>query len=386
MTAVWMYPWSQLAADADRSVTELAEIGIDSVRVASHYHSIRTVEARSAGGPFTAFPGGAYFDPEPAHFTGTPLTPPVNEVAGSGDPLADVLDAALGAGIDVTAWTVCLHNTRLGSAYPAFRMESAFGTPHDHALCPSHPDVRAYVAGVVAALAEYDIAGIDLESVGFQSALHGHGAQFGHEKNYLFDTPTEEALVSQCFCDGCRVAAEFDIDRAREVVHRLCRRASASADQAVAPLADLVEEHPVLGELFEFRASVIERLVADVAAAADDVPVNYYTAEGLSRMPGTGWPAGVALDRLAPYLDRLTALCYVADPETAVERVRQLEELSDGPVDAGVTMDPEIVPDRGTWAALTERIADALTGELVVYNYSLLTDDHVDWLAGIGHG
>lgn len=385
MTVVWTYPWCLAALGWDRAFEALADHGVDGATVASHYHSVQTVRPRGAGSPFARYPGGAYFQPDPDRFADTPILPPVNEVGGTADPLGTAVDAARAHGVSVNAWTVCLHNTHLGTAYPEYRIQSAFGDPHDHAFCPTHPEVRSYFAGVVGSLADYDVGRIDLESLGFPTALHGHGAEFGHTKQQAIATPDEAFLLSQCFCDACRAAASDHVDMAaaRELVQRLCRQSFRGPSRRVPPLDGLVERHPDLADLFEFRAVTIERLLEALAAAANDVPLNYYAVEGLDHGPGTGWPAGVVLDRIEPYLDRVTAFCYVADPSVAASRIHAFETQVDVPIDAAVTVDPDTVPDRATWDALVGRIATEGSGDLTVYNHGLMTDEHLDWLAGI---
>jgi hypothetical protein len=125
---------------------------------------------------------------------------------------------------------------------------------------------------------------------------------------------------------------------------------------------------------------VVERLLEDLAAAAGGIPLNYYATDGPNHEPGTGWPAGVDLDRVERHVDRMTAFCYVADPETASRRIRGLEAMVDVPVDAAITVDPDVVPDRTAWEALAGGVAAAVSGDVNVYNHGLMTEEHLDWL------
>lgn len=381
MAATWAYPWSFLGEGSTASFEDLAALGVDGVTLASHYHSVRTLDPRRSGRRFVSRPGGCYFDPSPGHFADTPIDPPVNEVAGSMDPLADVAALAADAGLAVNAWFVCNHNSRLGTENPDYRVESAFGTPHDHALCPSHPEVRAYLAGVARSLADHDVAEIHLESVGFPNAFHGHGSEFGHDKNYAATGTAQELLVSQCFCRGCRAAAAdhpVDLDRAATVVREHCESVLAGPDRDV-DLVALRETYPAVDDLFDFRATVIEALVERLAAASGDVPLNYYVADGFGRGHDDGWPAGVLPGRLEPHLDRVTALCYVDDPAVARRRVESLAASVDLPVDAGVSADPSVVDSREVWRAVVDVVRDRC-GTVHVYNLTLLTDAHLAWL------
>ncbi|MFB6156175.1 MAG: hypothetical protein ABEJ22_09785 [Haloferacaceae archaeon] len=380
MTTVWSYPWSLLAAGVDRRAAKLGDCGVDGLAVASHYHSVRTLNPSAEGDPFAAYPGGCYFDPGD-RFADAPIRPPVNEIEGRDDALEVITDAATGADLSVTAWLVCLHNTRLGTEHPTYRFESAFGHRHDHAFCPSHPEVRTYYGNVAGALASYDVDAIGLESIGFPSAFHGHGDRFGHEKNQAVASRAEELLLSQCFCPACRREADFDIEAARDVVRDLCKSALQTPENTVPSLEALVDRRPVLADLFAFRARVVESLVRHIDRASGDVSLTYYASDGFGRGPTDGWPAGVRLDRLSAHLDRVTALCYTGDPAVARRRVAAFGDLEGVAVDAGVSLDPEYVGSRNEWDALLDAVRDPLEGELRIYNEGLLTEEQFDWLS-----
>lgn len=55
------------------------------------------------------------------------------------------------------------------------------------------------------------------------------------------------------------------------------------------------------------------------------------------------WPAGIRFGTLADHFDRVTALCYNRDPDVSRARIDGIDRLFDGPVDAGITLDHEIV-------------------------------------------
>lgn len=386
MTRLWTYPWSVVGDGPAASMAALAGRGVDGVALAGHYHSVQTIEPRASDGPrVQSFPGGCYFEPDPTDFEGRAIDPPVVDVPGVEDPFGAATTAATDAGLGVRAWTVCLHNSRLGDANPDYRVESVFGDAHDHAPCPSHPEVRAYYAAVVRSLSAYDVDAVDLESVGFPGALHGHGADFGHSKNHAVTTPAGELLFSQCFCDACRAAAadHLDVSAARERVRELVRRAAAGPGERLPELSALVREDPLFDRLFAFRASVVEDLLAALADASGSVPLNYYVADGFGATPGGGWPAGVVLNRVGEHLDRVTALAYTADPDAARARVRALQSLFDGPVDVGVTLDPAVVDARETFEAVVTAARSVADGELYVYNHAVMTDEHADWLEAV---
>ncbi|MGA9400818.1 hypothetical protein [Haladaptatus sp.] len=382
MVAVWSYPWRLLSQQPDTTRGELAELGVTGVNVAAHYHSIRTLDPRSSDTLFESYEGGCYFTPDSKHFADTPIDPPVNDIDGHPDPFADVVERLTDGGIDVNAWLVCFHNTKLATENPEFRVESAFGDAHEHAFCPSNPEVHAYFEGVVRSLADYDISAINLESIGFPSVFHPHGSTFGHAKNQVVRGPDEQLLVSQCFCSACRERAAdhaVDFDRAREVTQSLARDVLRTPERQVESLAKLAEEEPVLADLFDFRASVIDDFLSRIAAASGDVELTYSTADGLGRDPNDGWPAGVVLDRIRLHLDRVIALCYTDDRDLARRRVRGYRDAVEMPVDVGVTLDPDVIGSEDEWRTFVAEVGE-LGDELHVYNHALMGEAHLDWL------
>jgi hypothetical protein len=384
MPALWTYPWNLAAEGPDAACEVIAAHGIDAINLASHYHSVRSMNPRTPENLFERHSGGCYFDLDEIEFDDTPIDPQPVAVDGMDDPLAELVGTAAEHGLDVNAWTVCLHNTVLGAANPEYRIESAFGDAHDHAFCPSHPTVRDYFADVVTAISDRGVAEIQLESVGFQSAFHEHGAEFGHDKRQTLTTMAEEVLVSQCFCDGCRNAARdhpVDMEAARETVRRMVRNSFDHPDEEPPSLDTLADENEILGELFNFRAEVVTEFVDGLATAAE-VPLNYYAMEAHTGVePGSGWPAGVELSRLEPSLDRITAICYVTDPSVARERIRTFQRTVDLPVDVGVTLDPSIIEREEQLHDLVDAIRDETDDDIFVYHHGLMTETQLEWVA-----
>lgn len=385
MPALWTYPWTLDREGLTDACATLKACGIDALNVASHYHSVRSMQPRFADDLFRSYSGGCYFEPD-GRFDEIPIETPVNDVGSWDDPLAEIVDGVYDPGFAVNAWTVLLHNTALGMANPEYRFESAFGDVHDHSLCPSHPAVRDYYAAVVASIAKHGVDEIQLESIGFPSAFHDHGSAHGHDKRQTITSDAEAALLSQCFCDGCRAAAterRVDLDRAQTRVRELLESSLTDPTTSLPPLADLERDEPAIAALLEFRADVVDSLLARVAAASGSTPLNYYAMEAYGTDPASLRPAGVRLADLETHLDRVTAICYVGDAETARTRIRKLESHVDLPIDAGVTLDPNVVDRRERLAALVDGIQAATDGTISVYHHSLATDTHLEWLEDV---
>jgi hypothetical protein len=384
MAALWTFPWTLLAEGPEAAMTDLRERGIDRLNVAAHYHSVQALQPRTPDALFERFPAGSYFEPDPERFADTPIEPLQNDLPGSDDPLATIVDAGDDAGMDVAGWMILFHNSRLGHEYPEYQLEDAFGGGHEHAFCPSHPEVRTYFAAVASALADRGVSEIQLESYGFQSVLHSHDTQFGHGMEHVLTSDTERVLLSQCFCDACRArAADHDVNlaAAREVCRSAIRDSFDRPHSNPPPLETLLQERPVLDDLFRFRAAVVTDLVAAIAAATPGTPLDGYVPSVAGTGFRGGWYGGVRLDRLADHLDRVTAYCYVSDPVEARERLRTLDRRTDLPIDAGVTLSPSVVERPDQLEAVVDAISRTTDGRVNVYNYSLATERQLEWIA-----
>jgi hypothetical protein len=385
MPTLWTYPWSLHREGIDGACERLARYGVDGVNVASHYHSVRSMQPRFPDDLFRAYDGGCYFDPD-GEFDDTPITPSANSVGSWDDPLAAIVDGVHDHGLAVNAWTVCLHNTRLGATNPGYRIQSAFGDAHDHSLCPSRPEVRDYFAAVVGSITDRDVDEIQLESIGFPSVFHAHGSGFGHDKRQVATTDTETLLHSQCFCEGCRAASEsypLKFDATRRRVRELLRRSLADPTVSTPPPDDLLDAEPLLEDLLDFRAAVVERLLERLAGAAGSTPLNYYVEEAYGSTPSELSLSGVQTEALETHLDRVTALCYVADPDLARERIAALERAVGLPVDAGLTLDPAVVDRRERLEGLVSAVRSVTDGTIALYHHSLASETRLEWLAEV---
>lgn len=380
MTTLWTYPWTMCMEGPEEACRDLAERGVGSFAVASQYHSIRSINPRFPDNLFTTYRSGCYFSPN-GHFAETELSPPVTAVDGFEDPLEEIVSAAQDHDLSATAWLVCLHNTGVGTANPSYRIESAFGDAHDHAVCPSHPDVRRYVVALVKAVCDRGVDAVQLESIGYQSAFHHHWAHGGHEKQQVLDTDTGKALLSQCFCDACVSGAQehgVDIERAREAVRNYLRARFDTPHSEGEPIDEFLDQHPSVADLFEYRRTVIERMVRDAAAATDDQPVSYTILSEADR-PGSG----IRIESFEDVLESVVSLCYVGDPAEAKERVRQTKSVTDATVDAGVGIDPGRFDEREEFERVVEAVREETDGELFVYNRALLAESQLEWVEAV---
>lgn len=379
MPALWRYPWDLYAEGLSTTCAELESRGITGLNVAVHYHSVRSMCPRTPDRLFESYPGGCYVPADSPRFEDTPIDPIPNRVDGVDDPsggsspkqpITASRPTRGSLGCTTLGWVPRIRSTGL-------RARSV--TPTTISLCPSHPEVHEYFGATMDSVAAWDVDEIQLESLGFPSAFHGHGREFGHDKRQALVSQTGKALVSQCFCEGCRNRARehhIDLDAARALVRERLQR----PDDDAPPLEALVREEDVLRDLFDFRRTVIEEFVTTLSEAAGDVPLNYYVMEWPGFEPGDGWPAGVHLADLDGLVDRMTALCYASDPAVARQRIRSLRCATSYPVDAGVTLDHAVAKRRDAFDAVATAVRGEAIGTSSVYHHSLLTAAHLKWV------
>ncbi len=123
--------------------------------------------------------------------------------------------------MDVTAWIVLLHNSRIGTEHRDHCVHNAFGDSYLYSLCPSSPEVRNFAVALCCDVAEnYPVAGLTVESPGFPPYQHGYHHEFALVRlnDWLHN------MLGLCFCDHCVAAAsEKGIDAKRlEGPHRSC--------------------------------------------------------------------------------------------------------------------------------------------------------------------
>ena len=116
--------------------------GVDGLTMAVAYHDARDIFLITLSAVRYLEGGAVFFPPDVARYGR--LQPHVSALARYGDPLGELCEVAGERGMRVNAWTVFLHNDRLGFSHPECATQNAFGDRYLTDLCPSNPDVRKY--------------------------------------------------------------------------------------------------------------------------------------------------------------------------------------------------------------------------------------------------
>ncbi len=313
--AIYAYPWDVLpsGAPAEGLRDWLQGLGLDTLVLASSYHAGRFLRPGVSEAK-VCFPedGTVYFAPDLARYGR--LKPLAASLVAARDPFQAI------EGIRVEAWTVLLHNTRLGQLHPECTTRNAFGESHPYSLCPVHPDSRAYAVALCADLADrHPLTGLNLETPGWLTFGHG----YHHEFQMVESNPWLETLLGLCFCPSCLAGARVagvDAEALRLRVKGwingfLQGPAVATPDMAHAWFAcDLLEDAD-LAAFLRWRCAQVTSLVAEIRAAVRrDVEVHVIAT--CQRPHATAFLEGHDLAGLQHACDGLDLPLYQPDAAT----------------------------------------------------------------------
>ena len=268
-SSMWTFAWDLRNEGVDRVLGFASDLGLKAVSIATSYHAGMFILPHSPKGK-VYFPedGVVYFHPESYLYKDTPIKPKVAEISKSTDWVEEAGKRAERFGLKLVSWTVCLHNTRLGMAYPGHVMRNAFGDPYYHAICPGNEDVRAYLKALVKDLSSnYPFYAIELESPGFMGMEHGHH----HERYGTILDDLEKTLMSLCFCESCmKGGAEAGVDTARvrsavkEHLADVLKKSPYRPAKRPRDMAGMTARHPELFRFIAFRRRVELTLLREI--------------------------------------------------------------------------------------------------------------------------
>ena len=306
--------------------------GLGGVTLAAAYHHGRDVFPHNPVRKVYFLEGGTvFFRPDAARYRGLKLQPMVSGLTADSDVLSDLCRRASARSMRVRAWTVFLHNHRLGEAHPDCACRNAFGDPHLTDLCPANPQVRAYVRALSADIAAHGVADVVAESLHFHGLEHG----FHHERYFIELGPLGRYLLGLCFCEHCiaaahahGVAAEWLRDAVRgELERRFARNPDPESMELVREQLGAFAGGELAGYL-EARAETVTSLAAEAAEVANTEGAGFAFIDLSGAVKGyatgrpegdataaVGWQFGIDIQRIAAACGHLEAIGYAADPE-----------------------------------------------------------------------
>ena len=308
---LYTYAWD-LADEGFEAVAERARAaGLTTITLAAAYHAGKFLRPHGATGK-VYFPedGTVYFRPDPARYGRVKPVP--NSLVERLDPFAELAAAAPDLGR--VGWTVCCHNTRLGTAYPDLVARNCFGDPYVYSLSPAHPEVRRYVVSLCADLADrHELKALALETPGWLPYAHG----FHHEFALVELNEWARVLLGLDFGEASIEAARAAGIDAEALRQQVCRWLEGwlGSDLAVTEpraaemlLADVVAE-PDLAAFLRWRCRCVADLVREIRAAVP-ARTEVWVIPSVQRPSAKGWIEGSDLRLLAEAADRLEVCAY----------------------------------------------------------------------------
>ncbi|HLZ59519.1 MAG TPA: hypothetical protein VKR06_21440 [Ktedonosporobacter sp.] len=381
--SLWAYPWDISAIGIREALQEIHALSINTVSMATAYHAGLFLQPRNPERKVYFLQDGTiYFHPG-QHYGR--IQPEVAVVTRERNITRELAEQAEEIGLQLAAWTVCLHNTRIGTTYPDVTTINAFGDRTLFSLCPSHPDVQQYITTLIADISRQPgISSIELESLNYMGFEHG----FHHEKDGVGLTPLDQFLFSLCFCPHCMQSAQasaIDAQQAHNDVKEMLtdclrreipdtRKGQDFLEQGLA----LFEQQQALHDYLLWRTEPVTHLLEQArAATAPGVELIFLDAE----TPNASWMYGVDYARVAEICDGNVTCCYGLDAAAVTSRIAEARSLAPhANLIASFRLFHPEMPDA---AALTERVAAAHQAGVqgvAMYNYGLVPQARMRWI------
>lgn len=376
--AMWAYPWDLLDEGVEETANRLQNLGIDEINLATNYHHVQTFLPHNPERRTFFARASSYFQPGDEYER---LEPIPNETMDGEDWLDHIDNELAETDIGLNSWTIGCHNSRLGMNHPDMTLTSPYGDDLVFGLCPSNPEVQAYLKALLADLdmrASFDK--IELETFDY---FYGTGFGWHHDKYHTQLGTLGEFLFGLCFCDHCRVNAAdagVDVETARaRTIDTLDAIVEGELPHDI-NLAGWLMTHPTVVEYIEVRIQTLADVYADLEATVTDAELGAYL--GFFGVEDA-WMHGIDPNELAAYLDFYTVIAYESTPDAVRERLRIARQLTS---EAGIPLDTGILPshpaihDRQTIADIVDAVAEFGTRRVSFYNYGLLPERNLKWV------
>lgn len=394
-TSMYTYPWDVQDETPRAFCSNIRKLcGVNTVSLAVSYHAAKLLLPHNPRRKvYYPEDGAVFFRPDPAAFARSVIKPHVSTLAQGEDILAALCTIAKEEGIGIIAWTVCLHNTRLGMTYPQYTPRNAFGDPAITYLCPAHREVRTYISALVSDLAQrYPLQAIQLEAVQHMPFVHG----FHHEMQQMTITPALQVLLELCFCPAClALAHEHNVDGERvrqyvisEIERRLHVGGGENTEDAWRSNYWDAALDGELARYFALRYVSVARLLTEVyqaAHAVSTVPIHVQDGSLMGATPHLSthdltWRSG--LPPAEKTADGVTALGYIAGIERFQEALDAYStyHLPTLPLEIGLR---PAAPDCASVEELMAKVAYCVQKRVAgisFYNYGMLPEPNMQWI------
>lgn len=364
---LYCYPWDLIDEGAAAVYQRIRDWGINRLQIATTYHRFQAVLPHNpirhtlvSGDTRTYYRRRDATDPE-LLFESDPRW---------SDDLAAAVELARDFDIKVSGWTIALHYAPWFRQFPQYSVRNLYGESFPTAVCPSHPDVRAFVKWLALDVAErLRVDEVELETPSWGRFFNP--VQELHDRIGVSLGPLDELALSWCFCPRCTAAghdAGIDVDSLVAGLRADLAATFASGSGRQGPLRQLFGERaarlPELAQYAELRSRTVGSMLADVQAACP-VPVSAVVYAPLA----TGLdPATVQQSIAQP-----SAQGYTADTDDLASMVGDL--VPAGQLGKGwrvaLSLFEECAPSSHTLHRHLDRLGELGATDVSFYNYGL---------------
>lgn len=384
--SLYTYAWDIEDQGVGAFLDEVQAMGIRDVTLATAYHAGKFIRPHAKSGPRVIFPedGVTYFEPDMARYG--EIRPLAHSQASTKAVVGELINDGR---VRVHAWTVLLHNTRIGQAYPHYTVKNAFGDSYVYSLYPMQDAVFDYAVHLCSDLAsQYAFSSLVLETPGWLP--YGHG--YHHEFAQVATNPWLDSLLGTCFCDACQQAArrkgiQIDAlqDRVKQSIdHYLALPSQAQSDQAQAWMQVELLSDPDWLAYIEMRQQRVTELVAAIRAAMP-AEMKLAVIPTVQRPTAACWTEGSDLKTLSEVADHLEIPFYEPNANRAIADAWESLRQVSNPNKIRAILRPGL-PDLNQG----NEIAAAMAGiealgirDFAFYNYGLLPQHRLDHLAQV---
>jgi hypothetical protein len=387
--SIHAFPWDAAVEGSSAMIDALGALGCNTLLLSVNYHRARLFRPRQPGLGYYSRPiDWMDFEPEHALYAaGFPL-PPLNPDGFVVSAVQECRDHCKRSGLAFTAGVTGCHNTTIGLARPDYTVRNAFGNCYAFALCPGHPEVRAYLLGLVRDVCR-NLApeAILLDSFSFLNAVHREH----HELMFVPPGVAGEHLLALCLCEHCRAHADrngVDPEAIQATVRRLVEAALRHEGHVGNPgfdeaeLAALLMEEPELYAFEQVRQQIVRSLMLEAAEIAREYGCEVDMNSGLLARPSArGWTEGGTLrDRAEACRHVYVQAHFRQTGQSHQDLAWAATVLPPERLVLATMMSDDFVNSANELRARVEYATGLGAAGVSLYNYGLLTSRRLGWI------
>ena len=389
----YTYPWD-LMEDPEGIISQMSEeLGCNAIMLNAQYHHARLLRPRQKGPKtYQTYGASAAFTPNPVHYQKGGLIPIVDQKLANSEVVKKTGQASRQFGLDFGIWVVGLHNSSFGKQYPDLCMENSFGDIYTYALCPSREDNRLYFRGLVRDVcAQFKPDRVAVEAVGYLGLRH-----WDHHELFMVEWDQAlELLTGICFCGECSKHGEeagIDVKALRGEIN-MWTEALLNEEPGGLPenfrtgdVGSLLMEIEGLRAYLKAGESVVSSLVVELKKVADEFGVELGVIPASFHRPSSNsWLERASIKALGEACGRLMISSYfVTAAEVKADLGWVMKLAGDIGISAGINACAP-TPGVGVLAAQVQAAISAGADSIYYYNYGLLTQKRLDWVAQVNN-